>query len=168
MKKLLLIFCIISLLLVGCDTGKAVKEGNTDTNTETKKETKQEVFKVGDNINFDKVVYTVNGVRDSAGNEFEKPKEGSKFILIDITIENKSDKTQNISSMLMFKLLDSKAFNYNPTFISDQKGSLDAEITVSAKLRGEIAFEVPKEETQLKLDVDPSIFGTGKFTVELY
>lgn len=147
------------------DSSSEKKETTSNSQSETKK--KEEIFKIGDSINLDKVVYTVNGTRESEGSGFLKPKEGNKFFLVDVTVENKSNESKAISSMLMFKLQDSQSYNYNITIFTDQKGSLDGEIAYGGKLRGEVTFEIPKSETTLKLDVDPSIFGTGKFVVDL-
>lgn len=171
-KKLLLVIGIIGFLFLAIgseDKGTATKESETEITKEENKKEEVKVFKIGDIIQLDKVLYTVNGVRESNGtNEYDKPKDGNKFFFVDVTIENKGKESENVSSMLMFKIQDSKAFTYNSIINSDQKGNVDGEISVGAKLRGELTFEVPSTETQLKLDVDPSVFGTGKFSVELY
>jgi hypothetical protein len=164
-KILLIMIGTITLLVLAVsslDNKKIKKESSSKITTQKNKK-----FKIGDNINLNKVTYTVNGTRESEGIEFQKPKEGNKYFLVDVTIENKSTETKTISSILMFKLLDSKAYNYGITFFTDQKGSLDGEISAGGKLRGEVTFEIPKIEVNLELDIDPSIFGTGKFTVDL-
>ena len=166
---------IFLLLAIGStDSGDTAEKINTDSSKEikksdTKKETKsQKSFKIGDKIKFDNVIYTVNSVETSVGSEFNEPmKDKHVFYIVDITVENKSDETVTISSILMFKLVDSQGYNYNITFNTDTRGQVDGEIQSGEKLRGQLSFEVPKNEKKFKLDIDPSIFGSGKFSVDL-
>jgi hypothetical protein len=166
---------ILFLLLAIGSLDSEKKAEKVDTNkTETKaaenkqEDTKPKTFKIGDEIKFDNVIYKVNSVKTSKGSEFNKPtKSGHIFYVVDTTVENKSDKSVTVSSLLMFKLIDSQGYSYNIVINTDAKGQVDGEIQSGKKLRGELSFEVPETEKKFELDVDPSVFGTGKFTINL-
>lgn len=104
----------------------------------------EEIYKIGDSVKFDDLVITVNGVRESKS-EFFSPGEGNVIILVDVTAENKGDKEEAISSIMQTELVDEDGFSYNMTFVDDGKGNFDGTVGVGRKLRGEIAYEVPKE-----------------------
>lgn len=104
---------------------------------------KNEKFKVGDSVKFDDLVVTVNSVRNSKSQIF-KPDEGNVIILVNVTVENKGKDDENISSLLQTEVSDNDGYKYNLTIVDDAKGSLDGTVAAGGKLRGEIAFEVPK------------------------
>lgn len=126
-----------------------------------------EGYKIGDTAEAGGVAFTVNSVKESSGSEFIKPKEGSIYYLIDTTVENKSNEAKNVSSLLMFKLVDSDGYSYNVTIGPETKGQVDGEIAAGRKLRGELAFEIPKDAKGLELEIDPSLWSTGKIIFKL-
>ena len=68
---------------------------------------------------------------------------------------------------MMFKLFDSQGYNYTITIGPETQGSVDGEISAGRKLRGELAFEIPKDATGLELQIDPTLFGSGQIIVNL-
>jgi hypothetical protein len=128
---------------------------------------KAAAFKIGDTAEAGGVAFTVNSVRESSGTEFIKPKEGSIYYLVDTTVENKSNAAKNVSSILMFKLVDSEGYSYNITIGPETKGQVDGEVAPARKLRGELAFEIPKTAKGLELEIDPSIWSAGKIIFKL-
>jgi hypothetical protein len=137
---LLLVLCFLfTAVLFGCGETTEPKKATTDP-TDTKQ---QETFKIGERVEMGKLVITVNSIRDSQGSEFLKPESGHIYKIADCTIENLSDESEAISSMLMFKMADSEGYNYNITITDSSKTSLDGELGPGRKMRGEIAFEAP-------------------------
>lgn len=128
---------------------------------------KTTVYNIKDIIKAGSAQFTVNSTREYEGTGFLKPEEGNIYYVVDITIDNISSESIAISSLLMFKLIDSDSYSYDVTVVPDLKGSLDGEIAPGRKLRGDIAFEIPKETNGLELEIDPSIYGTGKVIVKL-
>jgi len=118
-----------------------------------------EIYNVGDSVKFDDLIITVNGVRQSKS-EFFTPGEGNVILLIDVTAENKGDGEKAISSLMQTELVDGDGFNYNLTIVDDAKGSFDGSVGAGRKLRGEIAFEVPKDAALEFIFQDP--FRTGQ------
>jgi len=108
---------------------------------------------IGKPIKLGKYQFTVNGVRESAGDEISKPKQGQKFLMIDATVENQGEKREAISSITLFTLSDSNNKKYERVITTDAKGSLDSNLDPGKSLKGEIAFEVPKDAKNLQLIV---------------
>lgn len=170
MKKglvVLLSAMVISGALVGCgsDTPKKVEDQNQKQ--EQQQESKVETFKVGDTIQTKDFKITVNKVETSEGGEFVKPKDGNEFIKADITIENISKEEQNVSSMIMFKVVDKDGRSYNQAIVEDQNGQLDGKVAPGRKMTGEYVVEVPKEATGLQLEFDSSLLTSGQVIVDL-
>ena len=187
MKKVLILILILTcvfFLFSGCDDVKPEKVEGADrtantsqqsdggetqekTQTETETQPKTETYKIGDSVKAGNFVFTVNSIRTDAGGDFLKPKDGHIYYIVDVTVENTGDKSESVSSMLMFKLFDSEAYSYSITIGPDTKGSVDGEISSGRKLRGELAFEIPQGAEGLELEIDPSIFGSGQIIVKL-
>ncbi|UYC93795.1 DUF4352 domain-containing protein [Clostridium perfringens] len=170
MKKglvVLLSAMVISGVLVGCgsDTPKKVEDQNQKQ--EQQQESKVETFKVGDTIQTKDFKITVNKVETSEGGEFVKPKDGNEFIKADITIENISKEEQNVSSMIMFKVVDKDGRSYNQAIVEDQNGQLDGKVAPGRKMTGEYVVEVPKGATGLQLEFDSSLLNSGQVIVDL-
>lgn len=170
MKKglvVLLSAIVISGALVGCgsDTPKKVEDQNQKQ--EQQQESKVETFKVGDTIQTKDFKITVNKVETAEGGEFVKPKDGNEFIKADITIENTSKEEQNVSSMIMFKVVDKDGRSYNQAIVEDQNGQLDGKVAPGRKMTGEYVVEVPKGATGLQLEFDSSLLNSGQVIVDL-
>ncbi|MER3459985.1 MAG: hypothetical protein C4303_01985 [candidate division GAL15 bacterium] len=78
------------------------------------------------------------------GNEFLWPPQGKRWIVVDATLENLSDKPTAISSLVMFALTDADGRRYNVTLGPELRGQLGGELAPGSKMRGEVAFEVPR------------------------
>lgn len=181
MKKalsLILILILMLLLFTGCDDVEPEKvdkpnqtpaetQQNRDENPAPKtEEPKTEIFKIGDSVKADNLIFTVNSVRTDEGGDFIKPDEGNIYYIIDVTVENTGDESEIVSSMIMFRLSDSEGYNYSITFGPETKGQLDGEVSPGRKIRGELVFEIPEDSTGLELEIDPTL-GTGQIIVQL-
>ena len=177
MKKFLYSFLILTcvfFVLAGCndvkpekvgEAGGAPAESQRSDSGET--EVKTEVYEIGDSVKAGNLIFTVNSTRTDKGGDIIKPGEGKIYYIVDVTVENTGDKSENVSSLLMFKLFDSDGYNYSVTFGPETKGQIDGEIAAGRKLRGELVFEIPEDAMGLELEIDPTIFGSGKIIVEL-
>lgn len=160
---------LLALFLAGCgetSTPQKVEPGSAQpskANTVKPPET----FNVGDTVSMGKLRLTVNAVRYDAGGGFIKPKDGHVYLVVDATLENAGDKAENVSSVLMFKVQDADAYSYNISIGPDTKGNLDGEIGPTRKMRGEVAFEIPKTAKGLELIFEPNVFGSGQAIVRL-
>jgi len=169
MKKIFVSILILScavFLLTSCDDVQPEKVDKEATQQE-ESQTKTETYEIGDSIKAGNLIFTVNSTRIDEGGDFIKPKDGYIYYIIDVTVENTGDKSESVSSLMMFKLFDSDGYNYNITIGPETKGSVDGEISSGRKLRGELVFEIPEDAEGLELEIDPSLFGSGQIIVKL-
>ncbi|MFD2371504.1 DUF4352 domain-containing protein [Brevibacillus sp. GCM10020057] len=176
MKKVSLIALALGVVLTGCSEStvqkvepskptenaqasqpqsKPAAEPASATQTATPKsaapapateENKNEPLKLGETVNFDGLNITVNSAKVAKGNKFMKPRNG-QYVILDITVENKSDKPKNVSTMLQMKLQDENGYAENITIAPNTKGSVDGEVAPGRKVRGEVAFDIAKSKT---------------------
>ncbi|MDF2719129.1 MAG: hypothetical protein K0R28_6054 [Paenibacillus sp.] len=93
---------------------------------------------------FDKSAVTVHGVRYSNGDLF-KPKAGNTFAIVDVSLENKSDKEISVSQLLQVSVSDNDGVKYVVNLVVEgTKGSFDGKVAPGRTLRGEIGFDVPQ------------------------
>jgi len=81
-------------------------------------ELEQPTFKVGETVQIETFNLTVNEVSSPAGDEFSKPDAGHKFVVVDVTIENKGTEAENVSSALQMWLKDPTGQRYKINLIS--------------------------------------------------
>lgn len=133
-------------------------------------ESEQQTFKVGDIVEIGTLALTVNEVTSPAGDDFNKPEAGKKFLVVDLTVENKSAETAAISSLLQMSLKDAGGQTYDMDLsasVASGGTSPDGELAPGEKIRGQIGFQVPTEATGLVFVFDASVFGSGKVFVAL-
>lgn len=116
--------------------------------------------KVGDQVALDGWTVTVNGVTTSSGDDFDQPKAGNTFLLIDVTVVNGTGQAQTFSSLLSFTLKDSTGQKYDQTIVTSAPSTPDGNITNGGKLRGTIAYEIPTSIQTVELDFTPDITST--------
>ncbi|GIV70077.1 DUF4352 domain-containing protein [Caldilinea sp.] len=133
-------------------------------------ETPQQTYKVGDVIQIGTVTLTVNGVSNPAGDQFSKPNPGNKFLVVDLTIENKGTAAITISTLLQMWLKDPSGKKYDVDLMASTASggsSPDGEIAAGEKLRGQVGFQVPDNATGLVFVFDADVWGSGKVFVAL-
>ncbi|MGL4760714.1 MAG: DUF4352 domain-containing protein [Sarcina sp.] len=152
MKKKLLIGLVIviglGIGLVACGSSDtSIDEGSKPAVTQEKKE-----YKVGDVVDIDGMKLKVDKVTTSGGNEFDKPKEGNEFVIVDLTITN--DSKGNISyNPFDYSMKNSKGQITAQTFstMNSDTALSSGELSQGGTVTGSIIFEAPKADAGLKL-----------------
>lgn len=150
-------------------TSNETKHSGKKENNEQKEQGPQ-IFKIGDIVSIKDFNVAVNKIYIVQPNEFIKPDDGKEFLAIDITIENTSNAEKTVSSMIMFKVVDKdgRACEYSLTGQSIAKaGQLDGTVGVGRKMTGVYVVEVPKGQTGLELEFQPSFISNGQMVVKL-
>lgn len=160
------------------DDGSPSKISDSSNNTSEANNSQQEttteeapgVYNVGDVISFDNKEVTATKVEKNynTGNEYIKPKSGKKFIKVSVKIENKSNNDISVSCY-DFKVQDS---NGVINTCSSETWSLDdrldsTNLAPNGKIAGSIIFEVPSNDSDLKLIYTPSFFLNKKIEIKL-
>lgn len=133
-------------------------------------ETSQQTYNVGDVIAMGTTNLTVNEVLYPVGDDFNKPNAGFKFLVVDITIENKGATAISVSTLLQMSLKDPSGQKYDVDImasVASGGSSPDGEIAPSEKLRGQVGFQIPENATGLVFVFDADVWGSGKVFVAL-
>ena len=144
---------------------------DSDNSKDNSKTEEKDEYKVGDTIEIDGKRITVKNVKRnySTGNEFLSPKSGNEFVKVYIKIVNTSEKEISINSWY-FKIQDSKGLiksDSTATYSSDDHFEY-SKLAPGGTTEGAVVFEVPKNDSGLKLIYDcSSLFSNKKITIKL-
>lgn len=136
MKKIILPIgiIIVIIILVVAFLGSGSPKPTTDNNapkkvgeatSEITERPEQTEFKILDRIDFQNRILTVNSVKRNyveSGSYPSKPEPGQEFILVNVTIENNSDKTISFNEY-DFQIENSTGVRKNSAYVN-RKGSV--------------------------------------------
>lgn len=130
---------------------------NGNSNTVSSGENK---FYVGDKVELNDIVVSLNAVTENSGSAYNKPGDGNVFVLCSFSIENNSASEINISSVLCFDAYcDSYACNYSlGAQLESNDNQLDGTIAAGKKMKGTIGFEVPSDWKELEIHFTPDFW----------
>lgn len=124
--------------------------------------------KIGDPVTLDGWTVTVNSVKRSSGDgDFNVPKTGNVYLLIDVTVVNNTGQSQTASSDLQFSFKDSTGQSYTTALDTAAPASPDGTIANGGKVRGTIVYEVPQSMHAWELDFQPGMFSGDQATWSL-
>ena len=154
---------MLSCGVVGCGSEidnepKSVEtqtEGNKeDTKEDTKEEVKEEkkVFGVGETVDFDGVQFTVTDYHTSEGKDFNTPKEGNVFYIINLDIKNNSGEQYSYNP-LNFEIKDGSGVITDNVMVMNPEGDdlSSCDIADGGNLSGTITFEASATTESLEL-----------------
>jgi hypothetical protein len=176
MKKVLIggVGIIVILFIIGAASGggnKSQKVGENSQPTSQTATTSQTqaatTYKVGDQIQSGEYIVSVNSVRKSSGSGYVKPKEGSVYIIPNVTIQNNSKDKTTISSLLQMYIKDGEGNKYNPALTSDATGKVDGELLAGEKVKGDVGFEIPTTAKDLKFYYNAAWLTGQSITIDL-
>ena len=123
----------------------------------------QEFFGPGETIETKKVKAIITDIEKPKGNDFNKPADGNEFVLLNLMVENVSDREVNISSMLSFDAyVDDNAMNesFSAQIAKEGSKTVDGTIAAGKKITGALGYEVPKDWEQIEIHFSPDAFGS--------
>lgn len=129
-----------------------------------------DMHSIGETITIGDFALTVNGVTFPEGDGFNKPDDGKRFVIVDVTFDNVSGDATNLSSLLQMTLRDSTGQKYDVDLMANVASggsSPDGELVAGEKLRGQVGYQVPIDATGLVFVFDANVFGVGKVFVAL-
>ena len=129
-----------------------------------------QVFRVGDNVEISDLVVQVEGLTRSQGGEVIQPDPGMDFLLVDVRLENRGERTREISSVVSMGLKDASGRRYNfhlGAQTAAEAGLPDDELLPGEQVRGQIGFHVPEDARGLTFVFDPDLVGYGKALIAL-
>jgi hypothetical protein len=127
--------------------------------------------KVGEAVDANGLVMTVHGVEPlAAADAAEPPKRGNRYVVVDVSLENKRPEAAKISFVTAFHANDGLGTRYgffSMTTIRLLAGAKIDEIAPGSQVRFRMAAEVPRDRTGLALEFEPEIMGGPTVTVAL-
>ncbi|GCE03974.1 DUF4352 domain-containing protein [Dictyobacter aurantiacus] len=146
-------------------TSSPTTQANTSTPTAqattpstTTQSSDQGNHKVGETVKVnDNWTAQLLDVKTTPGNDIIKPKPGNVFVVVHLSLKNTSSQTQNMSSLLCFKLQDKNGQAYNETIDPDAGTTPDGKVSANSPLAGSIVYEVPSSQHNFTLQFTPDI-----------
>lgn len=127
-------------------------------------------FAVGDIIDFGDILMIVLGWSSPPGDDFAKPEDGNKFVVVDLVFVNTGSSSESLSSMLQMQLKDVTSQVYNIDFsaaMAIDASSPEGEISPGERIRGSVGFQTPQDVTGLQFVFDASFLGGDRIFVDL-
>jgi len=123
---------------------------------------------VGDKIQAGNFELTVNSYSNPyvSSDEFYQPTPGQLWVLVDVSITNVSDETQDYGSF-DFTLRDADDFSYDTAYLGQERDLSSGSLRPDETIRGEVGFELPVDALPERLVFDPGFFGEGRIDIEL-
>lgn len=140
-----------------------------DTAKVENKEEEKKAFSMGEEVAVESLVYTVNGVEEQTEIKREYMDSittSGKFLIVDLTIKN-NDKEARFIDSEMFRLVDADGTEFSSNTEADMYinngdlGFFMQEINPKMDMTGKVAFEVPADATDLKLQVSSGFGWSG-------
>lgn len=148
-------------------TGAAVQKAETNEGSvsdTTKKKTEDDSYGLNDTATLKKLKITATELEESYGKNYIDAESGKIFVGVKFEIENISDETQAMSSLLLFDAYadDVKCSYSLSANVVFGDGTLDGEVSPGKKLVGWYAVEVPQDWQKLELEIQSSWLSSKK------
>ena len=152
------ICCFISLTACSSDNSTVTSTQNTTTDNGTNKDNDTTnndsipSFSKDETVIYKNVHYTVTNITYSNGEDYDTPDDGNKFIIVELKIENKSEKTISYNTW-DWKIINSQGQIDGEAFTTiDSDTNLNSgDLAKNGSKTGTMVFEVPQNETSIKL-----------------
>lgn len=104
---------------------------------------------------------TVLGLEEPAADDFLKPDEGNKFVIVRAVVENGGGEAQPVSSLLQMSLYDGAGNKYDLDILAATlaEQTLDGEVPAGGSLEGGVGFQIPADASGLIFVFNPLIDG---------
>lgn len=145
-------------------SSKTTEASNKSSNKEEKKEKTE--FSVGEIAEYDDIQVSLTKVVESKGDgQFVTPDDGNVFVLCSFEITNNSSSDITISSLMCFETYcDDVSLNEDIMGLqapeAEGQNQLDGDIASGKKMKGVIAYQVPKDWKELEVNVSPGFWSS--------
>ncbi len=178
MIKPVILIIAVAILLTGCTSSEVKKVDSAASPNAATSTPEVKTFKtagIGESLTNDKLKITLDSAEfmEAIPNQNEYltaiAKQDYTFAVVGVTVENLDSQPSAISSIINFKVVDSDGYKYDLSFkgYTALETHLDGKLQPGDKVRGKLAFEVPKSSKDLKLVFDFGLLDNAqaKFTL---
>lgn len=144
------------------------KNASTSNSKDESNNIEEKVFAIGDEVKLKDNILIVNGIEKSAGSDFDKPKDGYEFVIVNVTIKN-GGSSQISYNPYDFELQNSNGEITHITFTTvDNNTALhDGSLASGGQTTGSVAFEAPINDSGLILKYKANMFDNNEIKVKL-
>lgn len=165
---------LIAIIVVALIAGGGNSSNNgttlndTTSNQETTNKEVKEFYLIGEEVRLGDNILIVNSIEKSNGSEWDKPKDGYEFVIVNVTIKNGGSSEVSYNPY-DFKMQNSKGQITDQAFtIIDTDTSLSSgDLAAGGEVSGTIAFEQPTGDEALVLRYKSNIFSNKEIKVKL-
>ena len=148
--------------------GTSVNTTTSNEETNNKKEEVKDFYLIGEEVKLGDNVLIVNGIEKSSGSEWDKPKEGNEFVIVNVTIKN-GGSSEISYNPYDFKMQNSKGQITDQAFtiINTDTALSSGNLASGGEISGTIAFEQPVGDEALVLKYKANMFSNKEIKVKL-
>lgn len=149
-----------------------VEDVNNDTkNSGDSTDNSSNVYKVGETVKFDNQDITITSVNRNytTNNSYTKAGDGKEYVKVNLQIKNTSDGQIDYNAFY-WSIEDSSGdiTNYTSAAMAQADDTLSSgQLAAGGTKTASIVFEVPKDDTKLKVHINPGLISAHEAIVEL-
>lgn len=148
------------------NTGVAGQTGGHDTGNGT---ATKDTFSLMETAEMNNVQVTMTNYKESYGSDWNSPKDGNVFVLVEFDIANNSNSDLAVSSVMSF---DAYADGYSTSLslgalVENNDSQLDGTVPAGKRMRGWIGYEVPSNWNNLEIHFTADVWSGNKFKFSL-
>ena len=160
----LIVILITGLTAGGKMNGEKARTINTATTTQSGP-TILESYNLGELVKVDKFEFSALSFKETkSDNAALQPKEGNKYMAVEVQITNNGDSKEMVSSILSFHLENSAGERAMHIYTPPTDKPFEGQLLKGDTTKGTLTYEVPKNATGLKFFYNPN-FLLGKSIV---
>lgn len=128
----------------------------------------QDIAKIGEGLELDGVKVVVTKIEKSAGDDWNKPKDGNEYVIVHLSISNISNEIKDYNPF-NFKLQNGKGNRTDQAFATINQDTVlnSGELAAGGKVEGTIIFEAPKDDQNLVLIYESNMFTGNQGQISL-
>ncbi len=147
-------------------TDQTINQGTTPTQA-SDNAPKTQTFKMGDKVDLNGKTVTVNSVAPyTSNNQFMQPKNGNKFVTVDISLTNTSKDAFDYN-VLDFRLQDNQSYSYTNAATDHEPYLTTGALQPGQTTRGFIDYEIPGNNTPTQVVFTPGFLSTSQIIITL-
>lgn len=152
---------LVVLGIIGAVISSSGNKSNNNFDTATNPtSTQKSEYAVGEEVKQGDITLTVTEVQRNytSSDGFSKPESGKEFVRVNVKLVNGSSVTESYNEF-DFKVQTSTGNRLDPTFIANAPNELQSgDLASGGSVVGNVVFEVPRDDKNLKLIYDGSFF----------
>ena len=167
-----LVVLIIAGGIIGSVSGGSGDNSKGGTKTAEKQvettDSEKSDYKIGDIVELDGASVVVNKVTHVNGDDWNRPKNGHEYVVVEVTIKNEGTSSKPYNPF-DFKMQNSQGVITDMTFwTSDRDTSLSSgELAPGGSITGTIPFEEPINDPELTLIYEGSFWNNSQIRISL-